>query len=83
MPLDIIPLRLKGLIHMVMPLVERTETDGTHRSRLQAGAAPPLHVYAHSSCDGMSDLNLLKTKRNLLYIRNQFVPRSKHFPPRL
>ena len=28
-------------------------------------------------------INLLKTKRNLLYIRNQFVPRSKHFPPRL
>ena len=28
-------------------------------------------------------LNLLKTKRNLLYIRNQFVPRSKHFPPLL
>ena len=28
-------------------------------------------------------LNLLKTKRNLLYIRNQFVPRSKHFPQRL
>ena len=27
--------------------------------------------------------NLLKTKRNLLYIRNQFVPRSKLFPPRL
>ena len=27
--------------------------------------------------------NLLKTKRNLLYIRNQFVPRSKHFPSRL
>ena len=26
---------------------------------------------------------LLKTKRNLLYIRNQPVPRSKHFPPRL
>ena len=24
--------------------------------------------------------NLLKTKRNLLYIRNQSVPRSKHFP---
>ena len=28
-------------------------------------------------------LKLLKTKRNLLYIRNQSVPRSKHFPPRL
>ena len=27
--------------------------------------------------------NPLKTKRNPLYIRNQFVPRSKHFPPRL
>ena len=26
---------------------------------------------------------LLKAKRNLLYIRNQSVPRSKHFPPRL
>ena len=29
------------------------------------------------------ELKLLKTKRNLLYIRNQFVPRSKHFSPRL
>ena len=26
------------------------------------------------------DINLLKTKRNLLYIRNQSVPRCKHFP---
>ena len=28
-------------------------------------------------------INLLKTKRNLLYIRNQSVPRSKLFPTRL
>jgi len=28
-------------------------------------------------------VNLLKTKRNLLYIRNQSVPRCKHFPSRL
>jgi hypothetical protein len=28
-------------------------------------------------------INLLKTKRNLLYISNQSVPRCKHFPPRL
>ena len=28
-------------------------------------------------------INLLNTKRNLLYIRNQIVPRSKHFPPQL
>ena len=26
-------------------------------------------------------VNILNTKRNLLYIRNPFVPRSKHFPP--
>ena len=28
-------------------------------------------------------INLLKTKRNLLYLKTQFVPRSKHFPLRL
>jgi len=28
-------------------------------------------------------INHLKTQRNLLYIRNQSVPRCKHFPPRL
>jgi hypothetical protein len=28
-------------------------------------------------------LKLLKTKRHLIYTRNQSVPRSKHFPPRL
>ena len=33
--------------------------------------------------DLYSYINLLKMKRNLLYIRNQSVPRSKHFPPRL
>jgi len=27
--------------------------------------------------------NLLKTKRYLLYIRNQSVPRCKHLPSRL
>ena len=29
------------------------------------------------------NINLLKTKRDLLYVRKQSVPRSKHFPPRL
>ena len=29
------------------------------------------------------NVNLLKTKRNLLYIRSQSVPRSKHFLPRV
>jgi len=27
--------------------------------------------------------NPLKTKRSLLYLRHQSVPRCKHFPPRL
>ena len=30
-----------------------------------------------------STVNLLKMKCNPLYIRSQFVPRSKHFSPRL
>jgi len=34
-------------------------------------------------CWSLPNINLLKTKRNLLYIRNQPVPRCKHFPPRL
>jgi hypothetical protein len=29
------------------------------------------------------NINLLTTKRSLLYIRNQSVPHSKHFSPRL
>ena len=38
----------------------------------------------HTYLDFMQPgINRLNTKRNLLYIRNQFVPRSKHFPPRL
>jgi len=28
-------------------------------------------------------MKLIKTKRNLLFIRSQSVPRSNHFPPRL
>ena len=30
-----------------------------------------------------SEINLLKTKRKLFYIRNQSVPRSKHTPSQL
>jgi len=31
--------------------------------------------------DEVPDINLLKAEHNLLYIRNQSVPRCKHFPP--
>jgi len=33
--------------------------------------------------DSLGEVNLLKTKRSLVYIRNPTVPRCKHFPPRL
>jgi len=33
--------------------------------------------------DSFSLTNLLKTKRNLFYVRNQSVARCKHFPARL
>jgi hypothetical protein len=49
-----------------------------------------VHVESHCALtkgDGsdvqVAQFNLLKTKRNPLYIRHQFVPRCKHFPPRL
>jgi len=31
----------------------------------------------------MTSINPLKTKRCLLYLKTQFVPRSKHFSSRL
>ena len=44
------------------------------------------HYITHLSCQPVFPIpaflfNLLKTKRNLLYIRNQSVPHSKHVPP--
>jgi len=42
-----------------------------------------VHGNEHSSSVHGAGINLLKTKHNLLYVRNQSVPRSKHFPPRL
>ena len=35
------------------------------------------------TCKELKYINLLKTKRRLLYLKTQFVPRSKHFPLRL
>ena len=41
----------------------------------------------YSLCDfemlPVSPINLLKTTRRLLYLKTQFVPLSKHSPPRL
>ena len=39
-----------------------------------------LHVTAHAPVFGVYSLfNPLNTKRRLLYLKTQFVPRSKHF----
>jgi hypothetical protein len=45
----------------------------------------PCHYYwrCNSNIPNQCHINLLKSKYNLLYIRNQSVPCCKHFPPRL
>ena len=45
----------------------------------QIKALPLSHIHFDSNFD----INLLTTKQNLLYIRNQSVPHSKHFLSRL
>jgi len=39
--------------------------------------------YSEDIDKAWENINLLKNKRYLLYIRNQSIPRCKHFPPRL
>jgi len=41
------------------------------------------HIILHINGFTERYINLSKHKRNLLYIKNQSVPRCKHFPPRL
>ena len=83
----------KAPFHCVYTCIVRSRVSiiiqggNKHSQNLVSGA------YCNSSkhriqfcCLTMFDLyhfNLLKTKRNLLYIRNQSVPRGKLFPPRL
>ena len=40
------------------------------------------HIYGNLGTS-IRILNLSKTKRRLLYLKTQFVPRSKHFSSRL
>jgi hypothetical protein len=59
--------------------------DYERKYRLKFGQQPRNNKlsYTVKSFWSFSYINLLKTKLNLLYIRNQSVPRCKHFPPRL
>ena len=68
-----------GVIHILCrwySIVRRSTTKahcGTRDREMYCNCYIAVLVY----------FNLLKTKPNLLYIRNQSVPRSKHFPPRI
>ena len=56
------------------------------KSRLKSGNASCHSVQNLLSSSLLSKnikINLLKTKRRLLYLKSQFVPRSKHFSSRL
>ena len=46
---------------------------------LEGGGVPRNELTSAS----VADINPLKTKRRLLYLKTQFVPRSKHFSSRL
>ena len=39
--------------------------------------------FLNNKITSKSNINPLKTKRRLLYLKTQFVPRSKHFSSRL
>ena len=83
------PKRISGQLGFNVKIVELFDSD--------LSAVLPRHItkfgcmnegaFLRAVCEWVSmcvtRFNLLKTKRNLLYIRNQSVPRSKHFPPQL
>ena len=41
------------------------------------------HIAGSADVEVQNFFNPLKTKRRLLYLKTQFVPRSKHFSSRL
>ena len=61
--------------HPLTPSVLTSPTKATSRFSFPIKLLKPWQRF--------TDINLLKTKRNLLYIRNQSVPRTKLFPPPL
>ena len=54
---------------------------GLHRQRDRNKTTAWSSLLCAKKSVNFPSINLLKTKRNLLYIRNQFVPRSKLVPP--
>ena len=42
-----------------------------------------INAFLNVALCSMVEINPLKTKRRLLYLKTQYVPRSKHFSSRL
>ena len=66
---------------LFLPIRGRIECTSSKQKKWNNLFQLPLSLHAKNNLS--TKVNLLKTKRNLLYISNQSVPRSKHFPPRL
>ena len=67
-------------LHRCGQLVQEWRTDTKHKTKRTWQYVKAMRAMELTET---SIINLLKTKRNLLYIRNQSVPRCKHFPTRL
>ena len=63
--------------HVVQSI--KIEADSASGIRTVYGVLPKF-VY---KMNGLGEINLLKTKRRLLYLKAQSVPRCKHFSSRL
>ena len=84
--------RSKGIFRQLLVVITWTNTNGlqlvypTSRTWTTSSYTELLltsHPVLSTSQDKVFRFNLLKKKRRLLYLKTQFVPRSKHFPTRL
>ena len=83
-PFELVPRKGKQVL-VFFPLIwQHSSTDPSCRGGKIFGFVSDVDKATTGDIYGVATkLTFLKTKRNLLYIRNQSVPRCKHFPPRL
>jgi hypothetical protein len=67
-----------AVMGLTIPEERKPHLHGCEELNTQAVERGHQNGYA-----GQAVFDLLKTKPNLLYIRNQSVPRCKHFAPQL
>jgi hypothetical protein len=70
-----IPSGLFVIIIIIMIIIIAKEINSLRRSNVKS--------YTRSKMNNAHKINPLNTKRKLLYLKTQFVPRSKHFSSRL